>query len=213
MPDDGTKPGVAAAMAALGNDPAKAARLAAQQQQAELFAAEDARLDANLPVTPKGAGEVGRPKGSQNRRTALVADYYLRRHGDPVEALLVMGLGKLKDLIAELDEVAALFPGRFTAPTDLLEILKYKKACLAEASRFVRSPMPMQLDVKDERRAVLVIGDIRAPAGAPGQAGGGMSILDLSAEEEEQYQQLSAAADAALDDASHGDASHEEPSG
>ncbi|WP_167561488.1 hypothetical protein [Bosea lupini] len=206
------KPGVATAVAALGNEAAQAARLAAQQQQAELFAAEDARLDANLPVTPKGAGAVGRPKGSQNRRTALVADYYLRRHGDPVEALLVMGLGSLKDLIRELDEVAALFPGRFTAPTDLLEILKFKKACLAEASRFVRSPMPVQLDVKDERRALLVIGDIRAPAGAPGQGGAGMSILDLSPEEEEQYQRLSEEAEAAADGASHGAASHGEPS-
>lgn len=205
MPEDGSKQGVAAAMVAIGDEAKQAARLAAQQQQAELFAAEDARLDANLPVKPRGAGGVGRPKGSQNRKTAVVADYYLRRHGDPVEALLVMGLGSIADLVRELDEVAKLFPGRFTAPTDLVEILKFKKACLAEAAPFVRSRMPVQLDVRDERRAVLIMGEIKAPPGANGVAGDGISVLDLVAEESEQDQSLSAGDGAA----SHGDASHE----
>lgn len=209
MPDDGDKPGVAAAMAALGDEAAQAARLAAQQQQAELFAREDQRLDANLPVTPKGAGAVGRPKGSQNRKTAVVADYYLRRHGDPVEALLVLGMGSLRDLVRELDAIATEFEGRFTAPTDLLEILKLKKACLAEAAPFVRSRMPVQLDVRDERRAVLIMGDIKAPPAGPGGAVEGMSILDLTAEEAEEIQELEAERGTAGDAASHGAPSHE----
>lgn len=204
MPEDGSKQGVAAAMVAIGDEAKQAARLAAQQQQAELFAVEDARLDANLPVTPKGAGVGGRPRGSQNRKTAVVADYLLRRHGDPVEALLVMGLGSLADLVRELDEVAKLFPGRFTAPTDLLEILKFKKACLAEAAPFVRSRMPVQLDVRDERRAVLIMGEIKAPPGGQGGASEGISVLDLMAEDVEQDQALSDDEDPP----SHGASSH-----
>ncbi len=197
--------GVAAAMVAIGDEAKQAARLAAQQEQADMFAAEDARLDANLPMQPRSAGAVGRPKGSQNRKTAVVADYYLRRHGDPVEALLTLGMGGLADLAREMDELERAFPGRFTAPKDVLEILKFKKSCLAEAAPYVRSRMPVQLDVRDERRAVLIMGEIKAPASGAGGASEAMSVLDLLAEEVEEIQALSDGEPAP----SHGVPSHE----
>ena len=127
----------------------------AEGEQLDMLAAdqaEAARLDAQLPIAPTdgAARGPGRPKGARNRRTEVLARYYLERHGDPLEALLVMGMGSLEHTAEEMHRavenlkakgvrIAHDAKGREMSGIDINELVKFKRACLEAALPYLHA--------------------------------------------------------------------------
>lgn len=70
---------------------------------------DDARLDGLLPlgISPLASRGVGRPKGAQNKRSKTVADYVVKRFGDPLEAAASVAGRPLADLVEDLRKIAS----------------------------------------------------------------------------------------------------------
>jgi hypothetical protein len=128
----------------------------------------EAGNDARMPLPePVGAGEprkAGRPVGARNRRTNEVADYYLGRYGDPLEALLRLGMRPIADIVRELQAVARGTSVPLLGKNQsLVNLIGIQTAALTDALPYLRQRMPLAVDVTDKPRDVLIVGDITAP--------------------------------------------------
>jgi hypothetical protein len=70
-------------------------------------------------------------------------------------------------------------------PESVMELLEFKARCLKEAAPYVRSKMPVELDVKKADRAVLIMGELRDSM----RSGEGERVMTLI-ENDEQFQGL-----------------------
>lgn len=173
---------------------ARAAHTAATGEQLALLDDERA-TEARMPLPePPGAAArpAGRPAGAQNVRTRVVADYYLHRYGDPLEALLRLGMRPVSDLVGELQGVADATGVRLIGKNQSLkDLVQVQMHALEAALPYLRQRMPLAVDVETTRRDVLILGvptpDQHARAAALG--------IDLGTArapvESVQYQELS----------------------
>lgn len=88
---------------------------------------DDARLDGLLPLgisplTQKGAG---RPKGARNKRSETMADYIVRRYGDPLEASASIAALSPRELIQELRAIASDCGTKLGA--SVMEIIRWQQ--------------------------------------------------------------------------------------
>lgn len=212
------KAGVKAAVETL--DAAALARQSAAERadagtQADLFGAgagaaldpaEDARLDEQLPLgqsEPARRGP-GRPKGARNRRTAEVADYLVRRYGDPLEGLMSIGLRSTGELIGELKRLGATHSLKLGG--SVMDVLALQRQCLEAALPFIHA---RRAPVDDRGNPVLPILNVGLFNGTPAraEAGKGMSIEDVPyTVRHEENQGLSDSAG----ERSHDEVSHDE---
>lgn len=161
---DQSKPGIKAALARDVDSAGASARAAVTPAgQVDLFeAANDARMPLPEPAGASGP-KGGRPKGAQNVRTRVVADYYLNRYGDPLEAMLRLGMRPVGDLVRELQAVAAETGVRLVGKNQSLkDLLGVQMHALEAALPYLRQRMPLAVDVETVRRDVLIIGDVSA---------------------------------------------------
>jgi len=226
------KAGVKAAVETL--DAAALARQSAAERadagtQADLFGAgagaaldpaEDARLDEQLPLgqsEPARRGP-GRPKGARNRRTTEVADYLVHRYGDPLEGLMVLGMGSLEHTALELHRaiqslkaqgvpIARDPKGRELVGVDLNEVLKIKRAALEAVLPYIHARRAPTDEKGNVALPIMNIGMFAAAPQGAFEAGKGMSIEDVPyTVRHEENQGLSDSAG----ERSHDEASHDE---
>lgn len=165
-------------------------RVAEAGVQVDLFASpeEAARLDEQLPIAPSAAAKrgPGRPSGAKNKRTEALAGYYLRRHGDPLEALLTLGMGSLEHTAVEFGSAIAALKargirlavdakGRELSGIDIAEVMKLKVRALEAALPYLHARRaPVDSDGNDVVPVLNIGMGVFAGNGATG--GGGLDI-------------------------------------
>lgn len=184
--------GPKAAFEAVGGAQAVVAAADAREDGAQLdMLAESDRLDEQLPIAPSDAAKrgPGRPAGARNKRTEALASYYLRRHGDPLEALLTLGMGSIEHTAVEFAKaidalkargvkIAVDAKGRELSGVDLNELVKVKVRALEAALPYLHA---RRAPVDGDGETVLPVLNIGVavdarPGAAARRAGGGLDI-------------------------------------
>jgi hypothetical protein len=185
----------------------------APASQLDLLAADNAELDAKLPLGPPPAPRgAGRPPGARNKRTQQLAAYYLGRYGDPLEGLLSLATGDLRHTVAQLRALSAetglaihveKVDGELVRcePT-LLSLLEFKRDALEAVLPYLHAKLAPTNDKGEAVVPILALGSLRDDAEAMARAG----VVDLEAlvDITPQDQGLSAI----VEGASHGGPSH-----
>jgi hypothetical protein len=163
----------------------------AEGEQLDLIEAE--RLDAQLPIAPSDAARKGpgRPKGAKNKRTEALAAYYMRRHGDPLEALLVMGMGSIEHTAREMHgavqalkadgvKIAHDAKGREMSGIDINELVKLKMRCLEAALPYLHA---RRAPIDGDGEAVVPVLNIGVGVHTAGDRAGGKGAggIDIEA--------------------------------
>ena len=88
---------------------------------------DDDRLDGLLPlgISPLAQRGVGRPKGARNRRSETMADYIVRRFGDPLEASASIAALAPRELVQKLREIASDSGTKLGA--SVMDVLKWQQ--------------------------------------------------------------------------------------
>lgn len=130
----------------------------------DLFeAANDAKMPMNEAGGADSGGRAGRPKGAQNVRTRVVADYYLRRYGDPLEAALRMAMRPIGDFVKELKQIATETGVPLLGKNQsLVNLVGLQTQALDAALPYLRQRMPLAIDAQVTTRDVLILGAISA---------------------------------------------------
>lgn len=102
-------------------------------------ASDDERLDAllplgNSPLAPRGRG---RPVGSKNRRTDLVAEYLVERFGDPLTASMATAGMPLKDLVQQMRVIASEVGMKLGA--SVMDIARFQRDCRNDALPYIHA--------------------------------------------------------------------------
>lgn len=189
---DGPKEGVRAALDALGGAEiaqAKACERAVLPSQRDFFQPEPdagaatgedsdeaARLDGALPLGVSRAASrgPGRPAGARNRRTAAVAEYLVRRYGDPLEGAVSIGMRPLRELIEDLKAIAEA--EGLPLGGSVMEIARFQAACREAALPYLHAKRAPEDDKGTPVTPVFAFVE-RGSAPAP-QGRGGRSIDD-----------------------------------
>jgi hypothetical protein len=97
-------------------------------QQLELMRAPD----GTLPVSAIALGrKAGRPKGARNKRSKKIAEYYVQRYGDPIDAIGQLANTPLRQLI----EVIMEADGSTEREAKLLEGVEEAIECIRSLSK------------------------------------------------------------------------------
>lgn len=173
--------GAGAVQGAAGLDPAGEAEDAAEQE----------RIDAQLPL---GIGEAakrgpGRPKGARNRRTDAVAEYLVKRYGDPLEGCMAIGMRPLPEVVEELKAVAEQYGLRLVGKTgSVMDIVKLQMACLEAALPYIHARRAPEDGKGEVALPILNIHPVPGGSALPG-GGQGFSVedfIDVTPTEENQ---------------------------
>lgn len=155
--------------------------------------------DEALPVapTPEAARRgPGRPPGARNKRTEILAAHYVRRHGDPLEALIALAMGSIEHTATELHRtiqalkakgvpIAVDTKGRELSGIDVAEVMKLKVRAAEAALPYLHA---RRAPIDSDGEAVLPVLNIGVgvQVGAGGRpaatGGGGLDIEALAAE-------------------------------
>jgi hypothetical protein len=95
--------------------------------QLELMRGPDGALPAGAIRAVRGSG---RPKGARNKRSKKIADYYVQRYGDPLDAIGQLANTPLRQLIEVLMEA----DGSAEREAKLLEGVEEAVACIKAMS-------------------------------------------------------------------------------
>ena len=201
---DNSKPGIKAELARQVGS--VAAHASARENPADQMALFEANVEAHMPL-PAAAGasgpKGGRPVGSQNVRTRVVADYYLNRYGDPLEAMFRLAMRPIGELVTDLQAVAERTGVRLLGKNQSLkDLLSLQMQALDAALPYVRQRMPLAVDVETTKRDVLIVGVVTPEQRAQAAAFG----LDLSQARDPAKSLESLTLDASAADASPLDA-------
>ena len=158
---DSQRPGLKATLAA------DVAAVRAPRDAAEKLDLFELANDAKMPMDEASGADstarAGRPKGAQNVRTRVVADYYLRRYGDPLEALLRMGMRPVGQFVADLRRIAAESGVPLLGKNQsLVNLVGLQTQALDAALPYLRQKMPLAIDAQVTTRDVLILGAISA---------------------------------------------------
>jgi hypothetical protein len=157
--------------------------------QLEIFEPGEFEENAAAPFRHHPPRSAGRPKGSPNKRTALMRDVYLRRgYAHPM-----LWLGEMISLDVET------LRDRLGFET-IAEAADFQRKCVADLLPYLESKRPVQVDLGADRTPMLVIGRIEAAKPGAPAGDGAMAIDDDVVSAIEQNQRLSGGERDASDD-------------
>lgn len=173
-------------LAAEGANPCAAT--VSEPSQAELALGEEA--DRQAPLVARGPG---RPPGARNRRTRELAEFFVRRYGDPLAGCLALAGGSLVEtakaiMQAKADLQALGIAARVgDGSLDLMALLALKQRAAEAALPYIHARLAPTDDKGNVALPILNIGVGVAvgpgAAGAP-QRGGGLDLEALAREAE-----------------------------
>jgi hypothetical protein len=105
------------------------------------------------PLAPRGRG---RPNGSKNRRTDLVAEYLVERFGDPLTATMSVAGRPLRDLVTELRMVASDCGMKLGAT--VMDIARWQQQCRVDALPYIHAKRAQETSKGDPVLPIIGIG-------------------------------------------------------